>query len=85
MIQKVYGHLSPFEAYQNFKLASVPSVLLESTRVLENGGRYSIVCTDPFLIFEAKASKVSLTVDGKKRVLKANPIKVLRDLFKKYS
>ena len=71
----------PLEIYRVFKDEDSPSILLESARVSEKTGRYSLIAKNPFLILEAKDSYVTLSSFGEKESLQGDPFNVIRQIL----
>lgn len=75
----------PWECYQNLETSS-PRVLLESARTGPGVGRYSILGSDPFLVFRYEKGKLCLTARGRqpKFFQTSDPITHLKDILQKY-
>src|SRR3989338_1716745 len=77
----------PLEIYACWRDIKRASVLLESVRVGSpagpKAGRYSIIAKDPFLIFESKGDRVSLTTFEASESFQRNPFGVLGDILEK--
>lgn len=75
----------PFDIYSQLRRQETLSVLLESARFSEKAGRFSILAKNPFLVLEAKGSRVTLRSSGQSEILKDNPLDVIRRLLKRFS
>jgi len=69
--------ISIFQKMKNNKF----SYLLESAEGDEKLARYSFIGIDPFLVFQNKGLKIEIIKEGKKIVLRENPLLYLRKLF----
>ncbi|MBI2094557.1 MAG: anthranilate synthase component I family protein [Candidatus Omnitrophica bacterium] len=63
---------------------SGPAVLLESARVSDKTGRYSIVGFSPSFIFRAKGNRIRLTRGACAQTGIGDPLGVLRSIFKRF-
>lgn len=74
---------SPCQVYEAF-LSQKESFLLESVKGTPRIARYSLIGLDNFLIFKSKDDLVEIEENGKKESYRANPIKALREIFKRF-
>jgi len=74
---------SPVQAFESLRSGDY-SILLESAKTHPKIGRYSYVCTDPYIIFRSKGSEVSVIRDGKESVSSRKPLIKLRELTSAY-
>ena len=82
--KKISISASPSEVYRALK-SPAPGVFLESARVAQGLGRYSLVGTDPFLIFQFKNGCATAHLRGKqKKVIPGNPFGTLKKLLRQY-
>jgi anthranilate synthase component 1 len=74
---------TPVSAYGKISAGSVNAFLLESVEGGEKIARYSFIGVDPFLCFEARGDRI--TVSGREqKSFKGNPIQVLREYVDRY-
>lgn len=60
------------------------SFLLHSTRVNNKQGRYSFIGFDPFLTFESKGTRITVTENGSPRSYDGDPVAELRSYLRRY-
>ena len=82
--KKIDINLSPSQALGRIKGAK-NNFLLESARFHRTTGRYSFLGTEPFLIFKAKGNNIETVSYGKQEKHTGDPIKELREIFKKFT
>ena len=74
---------NPCQVYEA-NLSQKESFLLESVKGIPKIARYSLIGLDNFLIFKSKDDIVEVQENGGKRRYRANPIKALRDIFRRF-
>ncbi len=84
-IKKIRFTAEPVEIYRRFANPLSPSVLLESARLAPSTGRTSIIAGDPFLIFESKGRRVTLTRYGASESFEGDPLAELEKLLGRFS
>lgn len=75
--------LTPQSAFERLRSGRY-SFLLESASRPIRTGRYSFVGTGPFLVFKSKGREIEITKNGEKRLVYDSPLKILRELIRKY-
>ncbi len=76
-VKKIPFTGDPFELYLRLRRPGTPSVLLESASVSGEKGRYSVIATRPFLLFEASGSKARISSE-KRTEISAAPLEALK-------
>lgn len=71
------------EIFNNFLEDKFP-VLLESQKLDEKLGRYSIIASNPFIQIRSKNKKVEIFENGKWKNKKSRPLDILEKYMKKY-
>jgi len=75
---------TPVQAFEAVRSGDY-SVLLESAKVHPKIGRYSYVCTEPYLVFRSSGSEVSIIRGGREAVSSRKPLAKLRELTTAYT
>lgn len=75
--------LSPVSAFEKLRKGR-HSFLLESVKGNEKIGRYSLIGSEPFLVFKSKGCQIEITEEGEKHYLQGDPLITLRKLLDKY-
>ncbi len=83
MIIKECACCDPVQAFESLKDRPF-SFFLDSGMDPERLGRYSIMGSDPFLVFKSKGDLVSVWQAGAWSEFRANPFDVLKDLYGRY-
>jgi para-aminobenzoate synthetase component 1 len=83
MIIKECACCDPVQAFESLKDRPF-SFFLDSGMDPERLGRYSIMGSDPFLVFKSKGDSVSVWQEGAWSGLRANPFDVLKDMCGRY-
>ena len=74
----------PFETFDSIK-ARPYAFFLDSSNDDRKLGRYSVMGSDPFLVFKSKASRITLEwADGKNETFIGNPFLELKKLLERY-
>ena len=60
------------------------SFLLDTGMISEGLGHHSFLGAEPFLLFESKNNLITVTQDGKQRIIKGSPLKELKKLLAEY-
>jgi len=60
------------------------TVFLDSSLVVRDVGRYSILASNPFWVFTSKGNRITLTGEDRVEKFWGSPFKVLRELFKEF-
>ena len=74
---------TPVSAFKKIETGNY-SFLLESVEGGEKWGRYSILGTEPSVIFRSKGSKIEIIENGQTRTLDGDPVEELRKLHSRY-
>jgi para-aminobenzoate synthetase component 1 len=83
MIIEEYACCDPVQAFESLKDRPY-SFFLDSGMDPERLGRYSIMGSDPFLVFKSKGDSVSVWQKGAWSEFRANPFNTLKDLYGRY-
>jgi para-aminobenzoate synthetase component I len=83
LIEEFATSLSPLELFACFR-AQPYAFLLDSAMDLQKLGRFSLMGSDPFLIFQSRGSKIRITENGLSTELDSNPFDELGKCLEKY-
>ncbi len=84
-LKKITFDESPVECYRRLQNHDGPGVLLESARVHEKTGRYSIVATRPFLVFQSKGREMTLSDAFTNQRFVGDPFEALKRILAPFS
>lgn len=84
IVRRLTTGLDPSELLDRLP-AGGPVALLESARYHPVTGRYSLLAMEPFLVFRSTGDHVELRWRDRTEDLDANPLDVLRQLFRHYA
>jgi para-aminobenzoate synthetase component I len=83
IIRQIKTNIHPYQLYDKIKDHG-PGFLLESQLVNPHFGRYSLIGSDPFLIFKSKGRSIEITHHRKVRKITGDPFDVLKNLACQY-
>ncbi|QXM07181.1 aminodeoxychorismate synthase component I [Crassaminicella indica] len=83
LIKKINTSYDSFELYTLFKDKQY-SFFLDSGMDHEKLGKYSFIGFDPFLIFQSKNTKITITKKHNTKTYTGNPFEKLKELFSLY-
>ena len=83
MIIKECACPDPVQAFESLQDRPF-SFFLDSGMDPERLGRYSIMGSDPFLVFKSKGDRVSIWQEGSWSEFRANPFDILKELYGRY-
>jgi aminodeoxychorismate synthase component I len=76
-------HLDALKIYRHLAVQP-PGCLLESVKGPSRVSRYSFIATEPFLVFEAKGHRITLTEGHRYTTTSGDPIKFLSELITRF-
>ncbi len=83
MIVKEISCQEPAEVFKSFRKRPY-SFFLDSGMDLQRLGRYSMIGSDPFLVFTCKDETVELFRNGNRETKRGDPFQILRELITRY-
>lgn len=83
LVEKIDVKISSEEIFEIFKNDQY-TVILDSSLNENRLGRYSVVLSDPFLVFKSKGEAIEIAEKGVSRFAYGNPLDWLRDLLNRY-
>lgn len=83
-IIKEVSYTEPVRVFEFFQEQTY-SFFLDSGMDPERLGRYSLIGSDPFLVFKSKGGKAAVFEGGSWRDIKGDPLQILRELLKRYT
>lgn len=83
IIEEIHLGCLPAQVFERFK-DGANSIFLDSGMSFRKFGRFSIIVSDPFLVFKAKGRRIEVERDGSVECSEGNPLTALKRLFFRY-
>jgi len=83
LIEEVSIKHPPHRIFEAFK-DEENAVFLDSGMDYKKLGRFSVIASDPFLVFKARGRSVEVSRNGRTKILEGNPLNILKKYFYKY-
>ena len=83
LIEEVSIKNPPHRIFEAFK-DEENAVFLDSGMDYKKLGRFSVIVSDPFLVFKAKARRVEVSINGHTKISEGNPLNILKKYFYQY-
>jgi len=83
IVEEIRLRCLPARVFERFK-DSANSIFLDSGMSFRRFGRFSIILSDPFLVFKAKGRRIEVERNGSVEYSEGNPLTALKQLFFRY-